>query len=78
MNSTDERLLSAAKTDNEELLEAAFADPSVNVNHQDGLGNTGKFHHLRVSSTFNIFAHPLLSSLQHYTTRKSPHTRNHG
>ena len=38
---TDERLLAAAKTDNEELLEAAFADPDCNVNWQDGLGNTG-------------------------------------
>jgi hypothetical protein len=52
----DERLLAAAKTDNEELLETAFEDPSLDVNYQDGLGNTGTLLSLIVSISANLFA----------------------
>jgi len=34
---TDERLLAAAKSDNEELLQDLFSDPeSFDINYQDG------------------------------------------
>ena len=40
----DERLLYAAKTDSEDMLSEVLALPETefDVNHQDGLGNTGK------------------------------------
>ncbi len=41
----DERLLYAAKTDSEDMLTEVLALPETefDVNHQDGLGNTGKW-----------------------------------
>ncbi|KAI5477119.1 Ankyrin repeat protein [Pseudohyphozyma bogoriensis] len=46
MASPNEQLLFAAKTDSEELLQSILAGPedSFDVNHQDGLGNTGREH----------------------------------
>lgn len=43
----DERLLYAAKTDSEEMLQEVLALPEseFDVNHQDGLGNTGESLH---------------------------------
>ncbi|KAJ3799980.1 ankyrin repeat-containing domain protein, partial [Lentinula aff. detonsa] len=36
----DQRLLAAARTDNEELLLEVFEAGDFDINHQDGLGNT--------------------------------------
>ncbi|GHJ90333.1 hypothetical protein NliqN6_6735 [Naganishia liquefaciens] len=56
--SSNERLLAAAKTDNEELLEAAFADPDCNVNWQDGLGNTA-LHYAIMNASTTVLEHIL-------------------
>ncbi|KAI5450595.1 hypothetical protein NCC49_002854 [Naganishia albida] len=56
--SANERLLSAAKSDNEELLEEAFADPSLDVNHQDGLGNTA-LHYAIIYASTTVLEHIL-------------------
>ncbi|KAJ9099273.1 hypothetical protein QFC21_004154 [Naganishia friedmannii] len=74
--SANERLLSAAKTDNEELLEAAFADPSVNVNHQDGLGNTA-LHYAIIHASTSVLEHILCHDecdvdLQNKLQRETP------
>ncbi|EIM92840.1 ankyrin [Stereum hirsutum FP-91666 SS1] len=45
--STNERLLAAARTDNEELLLEVFQQEDLDINHQDGLGNTAL--HIAVS-----------------------------
>ncbi|TFY55482.1 hypothetical protein EVJ58_g8228 [Rhodofomes roseus] len=38
--SNNERLLAAARTDNEELLLEVFEEGKFDINYQDGLGNT--------------------------------------
>ncbi|KAK0465975.1 uncharacterized protein EV420DRAFT_1617459 [Desarmillaria tabescens] len=39
--SNNERLLAAARTDNEELMMEVFSEGGFDINFQDGLGNTG-------------------------------------
>ncbi|KAK0501047.1 ankyrin repeat-containing domain protein [Armillaria luteobubalina] len=46
--SNNERLLAAARTDNEELMMEVFSEGGFDVNFQDGLGNTAL--HLAVSN----------------------------
>ncbi|BEI84649.1 hypothetical protein CcaverHIS002_0500500 [Cutaneotrichosporon cavernicola] len=55
--SANERLLAAAKTDNEDLLQSAF-DHNVNVNHQDGLGNTA-LHYAVLHGSTDVLEHIL-------------------
>jgi len=50
--SNNERLLAAAKSDNEELLKEIFEDPeSFDINYQDGLGNTALHYAIKHKST---------------------------
>ncbi|PBK59343.1 uncharacterized protein ARMOST_17139 [Armillaria ostoyae] len=46
--SNNERLLAAARTDNEELMMEVFSEGGFDINFQDGLGNTAL--HLAVSN----------------------------
>lgn len=47
LSTPDEQLLFAAKTDASEIVETVFTTlppDEYDVNHQDGLGNTGTWH----------------------------------
>ncbi|KAI0962684.1 hypothetical protein AcW1_001450 [Taiwanofungus camphoratus] len=39
--SNNERLLAAARSDNEDLLLEVFEEGKFDINYKDGLGNTG-------------------------------------
>jgi len=49
--SSNERLLAAARTDNEDLLLEIFESKNFNINYQDGLGNTALHYAVSCAST---------------------------
>ncbi|KAJ8453422.1 hypothetical protein ONZ45_g11975 [Pleurotus djamor] len=49
--SNNERLLAAARTDNEELVLEVFEEGGFDVNYQDGLGNTALHYAVQYGST---------------------------
>ncbi|KAK0209200.1 ankyrin repeat-containing domain protein [Desarmillaria ectypa] len=56
--SNNERLLAAARTDNEELMMEVFSEGGFDINFQDGLGNTAL--HLAVSNgSIDVLEHIL-------------------
>jgi len=56
--STNERLLAAARTDNEELLLQVFEEGGFDINFQDGLGNTA-LHNAVSNGSTDVLEHIL-------------------
>lgn len=56
--SNNERLLAAAKSDNEDLLLEIFDQGSFDINHQDGLGNTA-LHYAASYASNDVLEHIL-------------------
>ncbi|KAH9830437.1 ankyrin [Rhodofomes roseus] len=56
--SNNERLLAAARTDNEELLLEVFEEGKFDINYQDGLGNTA-LHYAASHGSLAVLEHIL-------------------
>jgi len=56
--SGNQRLLAAAKSDNEEMLLEVFKENKFDINHQDGLGNTA-LHYAVLHTSFDVLDHIL-------------------
>jgi len=56
--SSNERLLAAAKSDNEDMLLEVFDEGGFDINHQDGLGNTA-LHYAVLRVSHNVLEHIL-------------------
>ncbi|KAL5533883.1 hypothetical protein ACEPAG_343 [Sanghuangporus baumii] len=61
--SNNERLLAAAREDNEEILLEVFEEGNFDINFKDGLGNTGKLQAL--SSLHYAVSHGSTTVLEH-------------
>ncbi|TFK56421.1 ankyrin [Heliocybe sulcata] len=56
--SNNERLLAAARDDNEEMLLEVFEEGGFDINFQDGLGNTA-LHYAASNASFDVLEHIL-------------------